>query len=145
MHFFKGGLGRKRVVGYVQTFPIKVLRWAFFMKENLRFGLVYSIYTQSLSIRNSLIRNDQSNSSIIKKQRPIELILLPKGWWFYEIKFKSGYSIVVVKKNIQNKEANVLFEKIFEKFKKRRPWEIWNIRNKNHSKIRKIKIYHHFL
>ena len=47
-------------------------------------------------------------------------------------------SIVVVKKNIQNKEENVLFEKIFEKFKKWTPWEIWKLRNKNHSKIRKI-------
>ena len=34
--------------------------------------------------------------------------------------------------------AFVLFEKMSEKFKKRRPWKIRKIRNKNHPKIRKI-------
>ena len=46
-----------------------------------------------------------------------------------------------IKKNIKfvlNEEVLVLLKKIFEKFKKRRPWEIGKIRNKNHPKIRKI-------
>ena len=34
----------------------------------------------------------------------------------------------------------MLFKKIFEKFKKQRPWKIRKIRNKNHPKTRTIII-----
>ena len=37
----------------------------------LDFGLVFTWYTHSLSIRNALIRNDPSNSSIIRNNNPL--------------------------------------------------------------------------
>ena len=74
-------------------------------------------------MRNTLIRNDPSNCSIIRKHDPLKFSIIrndvltnrewiikmfvifkknmPKGWWFNEIKFKSDNSNDLLKKNIE--------------------------------------------